>query len=148
VYGVCIPMCVVYVWCVYIYPCKFMFVHMVSCVYNFVCRYTSVFHYVCISMCVFVYAILACVRWFLYWICDVCICVYMMWKYVCICMAFRVQVPTFTKFLWCVYIYPCKFMFVQFSFTGISNTGSECALKWRFQLQYDECLCVFVVRWL
>jgi hypothetical protein len=98
VYGVCIPMCVVYVWCVYIYPCKFMFVHMVSvsCVYNIVCRYTSV--NLCFSLCVFVYAILACVRWFLYWICDVCICVYMMWKYVCICMAFRVQVPTFTKF--------------------------------------------------
>jgi hypothetical protein len=125
VYGVCIPMCVVYVWCVYIYPCKFMFVHMVSvsCVYNIVCRYTSV--NLCFSLCVFVYAILACVRWFLYWICDVCICVYMMWKYVCICMAFRVQVPTFTKFCFpshmvsvsCVYNIVCRYTSVNLCFS-------------------------------
>ena len=48
------------------------------------------FFIVCVSVCVcvFVYTILACVRWFLYRICDVCICI----------MVFRVHVPTFTKF--------------------------------------------------
>ena len=80
---VCVYLCVWYMYdvCTYTLVNSWLCTWLVLVLYNTVCRYTSV--NLCFSLCVYqyvcvsVYAILACVRWFLYRIWDVCICVYM-----------------------------------------------------------------------